>query len=153
VIIDSEGSEKKRAIPSVPKPKTFKDWIIRNVSAVMQPNFPRVVNDLLLLRGLQISDKLAAILKNPSRRSQALVWKRCETQAVFSAICFSDARQLYLSISGVLCVTEAAIAERLELANERILARESIARRALLKRKARRPSVRQHGVRLLQVFH
>jgi len=34
-MIASGGSEKKRAVPSVPKPKTLKDCVIRNVSIVM----------------------------------------------------------------------------------------------------------------------
>jgi hypothetical protein len=73
-MIASEGSEKKRAVPSASKPKTLKDCLSRNVSAVMYYNFSRVVNDLFLLRGLQISDELPAILRKPWRSAQALVW-------------------------------------------------------------------------------
>jgi hypothetical protein len=36
VMIASEGSEKNRAVPSAPKPKTLKDCLIRNVSGVMR---------------------------------------------------------------------------------------------------------------------
>jgi hypothetical protein len=67
VMIDSEGSEKKRAVPSAPKPKTLKDCLIRNVSAVMRYNFSRVVNDVFLPGGLQISDEPPATLKSLSR--------------------------------------------------------------------------------------
>jgi hypothetical protein len=72
-MIASEGSEKKRAVPSAPKPKTLRDCLIRNVSAVMRYNSSRLADDLFLLRGLQISDELSAILRKPWRRVQALV--------------------------------------------------------------------------------
>jgi hypothetical protein len=74
VMIASEGSEKKRAVPSAPKPKTLRDCLIRNVSAVIRYNSSRLADDLFLLRGLQISDELSAILRKPWRRVQALVW-------------------------------------------------------------------------------
>src|ERR1700761_4919324 len=73
-MIASEGSEKKRAVPSAQKPKTLKDCPILNVSAVMRYNFSRVGKDLFLLRSLQISNGLPAILRKPWLSIQALVW-------------------------------------------------------------------------------
>jgi hypothetical protein len=73
-MIASEGNEKKRAVPSAPKPKTLRDCLIRNVSAVMRYNFSRLADDLFLLCGLQTSDEVPAILRKLWQRVQALVW-------------------------------------------------------------------------------
>src|SRR5579875_1811770 len=60
VITASEGSEKKCAVPSAPKPKTLTDCVMRNVSAVIPCTF--------LVRG---SDGL--LIGKTARRFQSLL--------------------------------------------------------------------------------
>ena len=66
---------------------------------------------------------------------------------------FSGRASVNFSMNKTVHVLETAIAKRLELPDEGVVANCAIARRTLLECKARRHSILQHSIPLLQMFH